>query len=102
MHKLLFLALIGVVYLFQMQLRHGRGGEEDSARVNAVIQKQAQLNAELRNRNDMMEMKIAGLKGSTDSLEARSRSELNLIKSGEILVLLPGSDLSASDKPKNK
>ena len=65
------------------------------------IAKQKQLNADLRERNSMMEMKIAGLKGSTDSIEARARNELNLIKQGEVLILLPGSDL-ADNKPKKQ
>ena len=42
----------------------------------------------------MMEIKIAGLKGSRDSMEARARNELNLVKPGEVLILLPGSDLA--------
>ncbi len=57
-------------------------------------QKQKQVNVQLKERNAMLEMKIAGLKGSADSLEARSRNELNLVKPGEVLVLLPGSDLN--------
>ena len=100
MQKILFLCLIALIALFQMQLLHGHGGYVDDNRVRAQIAKQKDLNAQLKERNSKMEMKIAGLKGSTDSLEARSRNELNLIKTGEILVLLPGSDLNQSAKPK--
>ncbi len=100
MHKILFLALIGIAYLFYTQLLHGRGGRADDARVKAQIVSQTKLNTELRERNEMMAMKIAGLKGSTDSLEARARNELNLVKPGEVLVLLPGSDLNI--KPTGK
>ena len=102
MHKFLFLALIGVIYLFQNQLHHGRNGQEDLAKIKTSINQQATLDNDLRDRNDMMEMKIAGLKGSTDSLEARSRNELNLIKPGETLVLLPGNDVTTDEKPKPK
>ena len=101
MQKILFLCLIGVIVLFQTQLMHGHGGYVDDERVKRQIAKQKQLNADLRERNSMMEMKIAGLKGSEDSIEARARNELNLIKQGEVLVLLPGSDL-AENKPKKQ
>jgi cell division protein FtsB len=93
MQKLLFLCLIGIIVLFQMQLMHGHGGYVDDERVKHQIDKQKQINAELKDRNSMTEIKIAGLKGSTDSIEARARNELNLVKPGEVLILLPGSDL---------
>lgn len=83
-----------------MQLLHGHGGYADDERVKHQIAKQKQINSDLKERNSMMEMKIAGLKGSTDSIEARSRNELNLIKPGEVLVLLPGSDLADNQKKK--
>lgn len=94
MQKILLLALGAVIMLFQVQLKEGHGGIIDDNKIKLQVNKQKQINSELRERNSMLEMKIAGLKGSADSLEARSRSELNLIKSGEILVLLPGSDLN--------
>ena len=98
MHKLLFLALLGIGYLFYFQLHHGRGGLVDNAIIKAEIAKQEELNSKLRDRNEMMELKIAGLKGSSDSLEARARHELNLVRSNEVLILLPGSDVG--DTPK--
>ncbi|MBP9742666.1 MAG: septum formation initiator family protein [Burkholderiales bacterium] len=94
MQKILLLALGAIIVLFQVQLREGHGGIIDGNKIKLQINKQKQINGELRERNSLLEMKIAGLKGSTDSLEARSRNELNLIKPGEILVLLPGSDLN--------
>lgn len=99
MQKILFLCLIAVIALFQMQFRHGHGGLSDDSRVKAEIAEQKRINADLKDRNAMMEMKIAGLKGSADSIEARSRNELNLVKAGEVLVLLPGSDI---EKPMKK
>lgn len=94
MQKILFLCLIAVICLFQLQLRRGHGGIIDDEKVKLQLTQQKQINADLTQRNSVMEIKIAGLKGSADSLEARSRYELNLIKQGEMLVLLPGSDLN--------
>lgn len=94
MQKILFLALIAIGVLFQSQLLRGHGGIIDDNKIRMQIEKQKQVNVQLKGRNAMLEMKIAGLKGSADSLEARSRNELNLVKPGEVLVLLPGSDLN--------
>ena len=94
MQKTLFLSLIGIVILFQMQFMHGHGGYADDERLKNQVNKQKLINAGLKDRNSMMEIKIAGLKGSRDSMEARARNELNLVKPGEVLILLPGSDLA--------
>ena len=100
MQKILFLCLIGIIILFQLQLLHGHGGYIDDERVKHQIDAQNQINANLKQRNSMMEIKIAGLKGSKDSMEARARNELNLVKPGEVLILLPGSDLVSNQVKK--
>lgn len=100
MQKTLFLCLIGIIVLFQMQFIHGHGGYTDDKRVRYQLEKQKQINAQLKERNSMIEMKIAGLKGSKDSMEARARNEFNLVKPGEVLILLPGSDLTQNQVKK--
>ncbi len=100
MQKILFLCLVGIIILFQMQFMHGHGGYVDDERVKHQLDKQKQINTDLKERNSMMEIKIAGLKGSKDSIEARARNELNLVKPGEVLVLLPGSDLVSNQVKK--
>lgn len=96
MQKILFICLIGIIILFQMQLRYGRGGYAADDKVKQQIAKARAANATLKDRNALLLLKISGLKGSDDSLEARSRHELNLIKPGETLVLLPGNEISLS------
>lgn len=94
MHKILFLVLIALIYYFQAQLKSGHGGLEDQLRVEKMIAAQKKDNLTLYQRNEMMELKIAALKGSNDSIEARARYELNMVKPGETLVLLPLDDES--------
>ncbi|MBY0380140.1 MAG: septum formation initiator family protein [Burkholderiales bacterium] len=91
MQKILFLCLIGVIVIFLYQLKHGNGGYADDVKLVKKIGIQTQLNESLYNRNSMLKMKIEGLKGSIDSLEARARYELNLVKPRETLVVLPGN-----------
>jgi len=78
---------------FNYQSKYGRGGHTDDLQIIQQINKQAMLNHDLSERNNRMVMQIAGLKGSSDSIEQRSREELNMIKNGETLVMLPGNDL---------
>ncbi len=92
MHKLLFLALIALIYMFQIQLRYGHGGLEDNKRMELMIAQQEENNLNLYKRNEMLRLKIAALKGSSDSIEARARYELNMIKPGETLILLPDNN----------
>jgi cell division protein FtsB len=94
MHKILFICLIAIIVIFQYQLKLGHGGSTSDINLKQLIAQQNAINAKLMERNSLMEIRIAALKGSTDSIEARSRSELNLIKPGEMLILLPGSDLN--------
>jgi cell division protein FtsB len=93
MHKVLFLVLLGLLLLFQYQLRYGSGGNTDNANLQIAITKHRQLNSVLQERNTTLMMNIASLKGSSEALEARSRKEFNLIRPGEVLVLLPGNDM---------
>ncbi len=91
MQKILFLCLVALVIFIPYELKHGVGGRDDVYRVHQEILTQEKLNASLENRNSLEQIKIEGLKGSKDSLEARSRYELNLVKPGETLVVLPGN-----------
>ena len=98
MQKILLFLFLCVIGVFQFQLRYGRGGYVNDGVNVKEIDKQTLINKELIDRNNKMQLKISGLKGSSDALEARARSELNLIKQGEVLVLLPGNDIQIKPK----
>lgn len=89
MQKILLLCLLLVLLIFNVQLHKGRGGQAENDAVHDKIKTQSLKNKEYATRNQMMLIKIDGLKGSTDAMEARARYELNLVKPGEILVKLP-------------
>lgn len=89
MQKILLICLLLVLFVFNLQLHRGNGGESADAAIRNKIQQQIITNKELADRNQMMVIKIEGLKGSTDAVEARARHELNLVKPGEVLVKLP-------------
>lgn len=92
MQKILLLCLLLVLLAFNVQLQTGRGGKAEDKSVRDKIKAQTLKNKDDADRNQMMLIKIDGLKGSTDAMEARARYELNLVKPGEVLVKLPIGD----------
>jgi cell division protein FtsB len=98
MQKFLLIFLSIMIVWFNYQKRFGRGGNSDDIQIMQQIDKQVKLNHQLTERNNQMIMQISGLKGSSDSIEQRSRTELNMIKNGETLVMLPGNDLIIEKK----
>lgn len=89
MQKILLVCLLLILFVFNLQLHNGHDGMSEDKEVQNQIQQQNRINKELADRNQMVVIKIEGLKGSTDAMEARARYELNLVKPGEILVKLP-------------
>jgi cell division protein FtsB len=98
MHKIIFIFFIIILVLINLQLYIGTGGYNDDKKIkNQIVQEQIVID-KLKNRNYLMEIKISGIKGSTDALEARSRNNLNMIKNDEMLIILPGNDLLINNK----
>ncbi|MEO7065817.1 MAG: cell division protein FtsB [Rhodanobacter sp.] len=77
---LLLLALIGL----QMKLWSGNGSmrEVDSLRVS--VKTQVDENTKLRQRNEALAADVLDLKHGDQAVEARARTELGLIKPGEV------------------
>lgn len=94
MQKIIFICLATLIGVFVYQYKFGIGGALDNKRITQQINTQQATNKELEERNQFITMKIIGLKGSVDFLEARSRQELNLVKPNETLVLLPGHSVA--------
>jgi len=98
MQKILFVFFLFLIGVFQFQLRFGKGGYTDDNHIKQGILNQTAINQELKSRNNQMVIKISSLKGSSDAIEARARSELNLVRHNEVLVLLPGNTLTLKKK----
>ncbi len=92
MQKLLFLALCGVIALFQFELWMGHGGIYDSNKLSNTIKQKTAQNEDLQDRNDLVIDHLVELKGSPELMEARARRDMNLIKPDETLVMLPSNN----------
>jgi cell division protein FtsB len=96
MQKLLFLSLCGALAFFQYQLWYGKGGIYDGNRLKNEITARIVANKKLEQRNNLIVEHLAELKGSPELIEARARYELNLVKPGETLVMLPATATTES------
>ena len=86
--KVLYGFLIIVFLIFQFQLWLG----EDSVRALNMLQTeldaQRQINAEIEERNRLLEIEVVELKTGLEAVEERARSELGMIEKGETFYLL--------------
>jgi cell division protein FtsB len=88
--RLLLLALIVFTLAIQYPLWWGKGGW---ARVHELEQQyagQQETHEALSARNDALQAEVQDLKSGTQAIEERARSELGMIKDGEVFVRILG------------
>lgn len=86
--KILFAFLAFVIVTLQYQLWLG----EDSIRalnlLEVDLEAQRQGNVELIERNRLVEIEVLDLKNGLEAVEERARSELGMIRDGEVFYLI--------------
>lgn len=73
-----------MLVVLQVKLWHGHGGRADVAKLRERVATQRKENAELRKRNVALAADVEDLKKGTEAIEERARSELGMIKPGEV------------------
>ena len=86
----LFLALL--VMALQYPLWLGKGGWLQVWEVDAQLQAQRAVNAQLEQRNAGLDAEVRDLKSGNEALEERARFDLGLTRPGEIFVQIPAAD----------
>ena len=76
--------LIALLIGLQVKLWFGQGGRPEVRDLEARVATQQRENAELRKRNDALAAEVEDLKSGTEAIEERARSELGMIKPGEV------------------
>ena len=92
---LLLLVLIGL----QVKLWSGNGSMHEVDSLRASVKAQTDDNTKLRQRNQALDADVLDLKHGDQAIEARARTELGLIKPGEVfyqVVEQPGSATSVA------
>ncbi|MDR3386466.1 MAG: cell division protein FtsB [Rudaea sp.] len=91
-----YVALILLVLLLALEIKlwAGEGGMRDVWRLERRLAEQKQENLKLKQRNEELAAEVQDLKNGKDAIEERARSELGLIKPGEVFyqVVAPQAD----------
>lgn len=82
--KIATYALIAILVLLQYPLWFGNGGVFAVWRLNREIAAQEQENARLKDRNQAIEADVNDLKQGLAAIEERARTELGMVKKGEV------------------
>ncbi|HEU0277214.1 MAG TPA: cell division protein FtsB [Rhodanobacteraceae bacterium] len=102
MLKWLALILIALLIGLQVKLWLGDGGMHDLRAIRARVSEQQADNGKLKRRNDALRADVEDLKHGQDAVEARARSQLGLIKPGEVFYqivdLPPGASTASTGK----
>lgn len=90
--KVLVAILIFVVIALQYRLWIGEGSIAHVVRLEDQIEKQKSENERLKERNRLLAAEVESLKNGTDSIEARARSQMGMIKEGETFFMIVDED----------
>lgn len=82
--RLLIVVLTGLLLLLQTQLWSQDGGLVQVWQLRQALAEQEARNERLRQRNAALDAEVRDLKGGLEALEERARSELGMIRDGEI------------------
>lgn len=99
-----WIALILILLLIGLQLKlwTGSGSMREVDTLRVAVKKQADDNAKLLQRNQAVGADVLDLKHGDQAVEARARTELGLIKPGEVfyqVVELPAGAASSLPPP---
>jgi cell division protein FtsB len=84
--RLLFLVLLALVCLIQYPLWLGKGGWFKVWDLQKQVAAQRAVNDGMRARNAALDAEVNDLQTGTGALEERARSELGMMKDGEVFV----------------
>ncbi|MCZ2105682.1 MAG: cell division protein FtsB [Comamonadaceae bacterium] len=93
------LLLLLLLLLIHVQLWSGRGSLSDVAAMRTQLAEQQAANAKARLANEHLAAEVQDLKQGLDMVEEKARSELGMVKPGEIYVqVAPGTAPQAKAK----
>ena len=81
--------LVALLAGLQYPLWFGKGGLLRVGELERQLTEQRELNQKLEARNASLEAEVRDLKSGLEAIEERARSELGLVKEGEVFVQTP-------------
>jgi cell division protein FtsB len=96
-YRWLIVGLIALLIGLQVKLWFGQGGRPEVKHLRERVAAQRSDNAELRKRNEALAAEVEDLKSGTEAIEERARSELGMIKPGEVFYQVVEPDTPAKE-----
>jgi cell division protein FtsB len=78
--------MVALFALLQYDLWVGESSLPDLWQLQQSIEQQRQQNQALKERNASLEAEVKDLKQGLDAIEERARSELGMVKKGEVFI----------------
>ena len=97
--KLLIPGLVFVFVILQYKLWVGEGSLAEVASLERDIEAQQQTIDMMKKHNLAMQAEIDSFKNDQDAVEERARSDLGMIREGEIYYQIPDSDNNSGKQP---
>jgi cell division protein FtsB len=88
--------LLALLLLLQYPLWLGKGSWLKVWDIGRQVEAQKQVNEQTQKRNAALDAEVRDLKRGTDALEERARSELGMVKQGEIFFQVIGGEGAAT------
>ena len=88
------LILLALILLWQYPLWLGKGSWIKVWEVDRQLEAQKKVNQQTRTRNAVLDAEVRDLKQGTEAIEERARSELGMIKPGEVFFQVVGESPS--------
>lgn len=98
----LTVVLLLLLALLQYRLWFAEGSLAEQKRLEAAIRELESINAQLHERNRKLEADVLELKSGYEGIEARARSELGMIREGEVFYqVVPRDEKRDGGPPPN-
>ena len=94
--RLVTLILAALILLLQYPLWFGKGGWFKVREVNQQLEAQKQINQQTQARNALLDAEVRDLKEGSEAIEERARSELGMVKQGEVFFQVIGEAATSS------
>ncbi len=88
--------LLALLLLLQYPLWLGKGSWLKVWDIGRQVEAQKQINEQTQKRNAALDAEVRDLKRGTDAIEERARSELGMVKQGEIFFQVIGGEGAAT------
>lgn len=88
--------LLVLLLLLQYPLWLGKGSWLKVWEMGQQVDVQKQTNEQMQRRNSALDAEVRDLKRGTDAIEERARSELGMVKPGEVFFQVVGGEGGAS------